>query len=158
MSLLRCSYYMGFSGTARPVYKRSLRRRYTYPVAARHMRQLRPGLGRASPVILGKRIFFSPKTKSNSCLLICQSEYEGSVSLTKSDGCGKNNDCSALGPGLRYFESHEPPLYLPTSVHVHIYLPLPTPCLLSCPVPRGCYHGETWLHSRCILFSVSTYL
>ena len=28
-------------------------------VAARHMRQLRPGLGRASPVILGKAIFFS---------------------------------------------------------------------------------------------------
>ena len=35
-----------------------------------------------------------------------------SVSLTKSDGCGKNNDCSALGPGLRYFESHEQPLLL----------------------------------------------
>ena len=33
-----------------------------------------------------------------------------SRSLHKSDGCGKNNDCSALGPGLRYFESHEPPL------------------------------------------------
>ena len=32
------------------------------------------------------------------------------VSLTKSDGCGKNNDCWALGPGLRYFEGHEPPL------------------------------------------------
>ena len=30
-------------------------------VAARHMRQLRPGLGRASPVILGKRIFFLRK-------------------------------------------------------------------------------------------------
>ena len=28
-------------------------------VAARHMRQLRPGIGRASPVILGKRNFFS---------------------------------------------------------------------------------------------------
>ena len=28
-------------------------------VAARHMRKLRPGLGRASPVILGKRFFFS---------------------------------------------------------------------------------------------------
>ena len=78
-------------------------------VAARHMRKLRPGLGRASPVILGK-LFCSPKMKSNSCLLICQSSYEVRVSLTKSDGCGKNNDCSALGPGLRYFESHEPPL------------------------------------------------
>ena len=33
-----------------------------------------------------------------------------SVSLTKSDGCGKNNDCWALGPGLRYFEGHKPPL------------------------------------------------
>ena len=33
-----------------------------------------------------------------------------SVSLTKSDGCGKNDDCWALGPGLRYFEGHEPPL------------------------------------------------
>ena len=35
-----------------------------------------------------------------------------SVSLTKSDGCGKNNDCLALGPGLRYFEDHEPPLFV----------------------------------------------
>ena len=41
-------------------------------VAARHMRQLRPGLDRASPVILGKCNLFSPKTKSNLCLLICQ--------------------------------------------------------------------------------------
>ena len=32
-----------------------------YTVAARHMRQLRPGLGRASPVLLGKRTFFLRK-------------------------------------------------------------------------------------------------
>ena len=38
------------------------------------MRQLRPGL----TCHLGKTqiILFSPKTKSNSCLLICQSQYE----------------------------------------------------------------------------------
>ena len=33
----------------------------------------------------------------------------------KSDGCGKNNDCWALGPGLRYFEGHEPPLLVTLS-------------------------------------------
>ena len=33
-----------------------------------------------------------------------------SVSLTISYGLGKNNDCWALVPGLRFFENHESPL------------------------------------------------
>ena len=56
-----------------------------------------------------------------------------SVSLTKSDGCGKNNDCWALGPGLRYFEGHEPPLILVP----RFFVPLNSYCFYPRPYKPG---------------------